>query len=311
MRLRCDVGKNLFFTVTLAFGLSFSIPPAHAVGFNSSSATKTHGSNAAESGNTPTKPSSSDKSARGTAKISQAASRIGAHPGNRVHGQYTRAVFPGRVVHGHAGRAGRTYAYRGPTLQCVAFARTASNISLSGNASNWWDNAAGIYTRGQRPESGSVLAFTANGHMRLGHVAVVSRVINGREIEIDHANWAGPGSYSGGIARSVPVVDVSERNDWTAVRVGLGRSGEFGSVYPTYGFIYDQADTGVRVASVATPAPTLALNPAPRDLRSVSFGRIPEVGQTVAYDNGYEEVAEAPQSGGPAVTRHSHTRHHH
>lgn len=311
MRLRCNVGKNLFFTAALAFGLSFSIPPAHAVGLNSNSATKTHRGNAADFGNNPAKPSGLGKSARGTATTSPAASRTGSHPGSRVHGQYTRAVFPGRVVHGHAGKAGRGYAYRGPTLQCVAFARTASNISLSGNAANWWDNAAGIYMRGQRPESGSVLAFTANGHMRLGHVAVVSRVINGREIEIDHANWAGPGSYRGGVAHSVPVVDVSERNDWTAVRVGLGRSGEFGSVYPTFGFIYDQADTGVRVASVAIPAPTLALNPAPRDLRSVTFGRVPEVGQTVAYDNGYEEVAEAPPSGAPAVTRHSHTRRHH
>ena len=47
----------------------------------------------------------------------------------------------------------------------------------------------------------------------------------------------------GGVARSIPVVDVSEANDWTAVRVGLGRSGEFGSVYPTYGFIYDRPTT--------------------------------------------------------------------
>ena len=99
-----------------------------------------------------------------------------------------------------------------------------------------------------------------------GHVAVVSRIINSREVEIDQANWWGAG-MRGGIAHNVPVVDVSEANDWSAVRVGLGRSGDFGSVYPTYGFIYDRPDNGVEVAAATAPSPQPALNPAPRDLR--------------------------------------------
>ena len=107
--------------------------------------------------------------------------------------------------------------------------------------------------RGGVPEAGSVLTFRANGRMRLGHVAVVSQVINPREIEIDHANWWGPG-MRGGVARNIPVVDVSEANDWTAVRVGLGQSGEFGSVYPTYGFIYDRPDNGVMLAATGARA---------------------------------------------------------
>jgi hypothetical protein len=119
--------------------------------------------------------------------------------------------------------------------------------------------------------------------MRLGHVAVVSRVINAREVEIDHANWWGPGTH-GGIAHNVPVVDVSEANDWSAVRVGLGRSGDFGSVYPTYGFIYDRPDNGVVVAATGVPSPQPALNPAPRDLRPVAE----RPWQT------FEEVAQAP-----------------
>jgi hypothetical protein len=40
------------------------------------------------------------------------------------------------------------------------------------------------------------------------------------------------------------VIDVSANNDWSAVRVGLGQSGSYGSVYPTYGFIYDRPDNG-------------------------------------------------------------------
>jgi hypothetical protein len=126
--------------------------------------------------------------------------------------------------------------------------------------------------------------------MRLGHVAVVSRVVNSREIEIEHANW-GPGR----INRDVPVVDVSERNDWSAVRVALGREGEFGNVYPTYGFIYDRPDRGVMMAAKSrTPAPIPGLNPAPRDLRRGSE-RTPMV-ITMTYDEALEEVAEAPTS---------------
>jgi surface antigen len=168
-------------------------------------------------------------------------------------------------------------------ISCVPFARNDSGIALTGNAWTWWDNAAGVYTRGRVPEPRSVLAFRSNGRMRLGHVAVVSRVINPREVEIEHANWSAFGGR-GNIARNVPVVDVSEANDWTAVRVGLGRTGQFGSVYPTYGFIYGRPDTGTLVASAREPAPKPALNPVPSDLRPAT-----ERGWQM-----YEEVAEAP-----------------
>jgi surface antigen len=132
-------------------------------------------------------------------------------------------------------------------ISCVPFARQVTGIDVKGNAANWWDNAAGLYQRGSRPEPGSVLNFRATGHMYLGHVAVVSRVVSGREVEIDHANW--PGGGKGGISRGVKVIDVSDNNDWTAVRVALGGGGEYGSVYPTYGFIYDRPDRGTFVAN--------------------------------------------------------------
>ncbi len=154
-------------------------------------------------------------------------------------------------------------------LQCVPFARAASGIELKGNAVNWWDAAAGVYQRGSEPEVGAVLNFRANGNMRLGHVAVVREVVSSREIEIDHANWAWSGKSN--ISRGVSVIDVSARNDWTAVRVALGHGEDFGSIYGTYGFIYDRPDTGSMVANtnhhVGAPA---------RDVRD------------------YDEVAEAP-----------------
>ena len=133
-------------------------------------------------------------------------------------------------------------------ISCVPFARAATGLDVKGNAHAWWDSAAGSYERGQRPEAGSVLNFRATGRMRLGHVAVVARVVDNRTIEIDHANWAGPGGGKGQVARGVPVIDVSEGNDWSAVQVGLGGGG-FGSVYPTYGFIYDRPDRGIMLAN--------------------------------------------------------------
>ena len=201
------------------------------------------------------------------------------------------AAWSSRMAHGKG--AIRYHAYAGGGLSCVPFARSDSGIDVAGNAWQWWSNAAGVYARGSVPEPGSVLAFRANGRMRLGHVAVVSRVINAREVEIDHANWSG-GGMRGSVARGVPVVDVSEANDWSAVRVALGRSPEFGAVYPTYGFIYDRPDTGVVEASAAAPAPKPELNPVPTDLRP----RAERGWET------YEQVAEAP----PVAVAQKHHR---
>ena len=206
---------------------------------------------------------------------------------------------------GHSlGRSTGWYAssgHSGGGIQCVTFARADTGIELSGNASAWWDNAAGVYARGDRPEAGSVLNFRANGAMRMGHVAVVNQVVDSRTIEIDHANWGGPGAVRGGISRDISVVDVSPSNDWSAVRVALGHSGEYGSIYPTYGFIYNRPDRGLMVAANDHSASIPALNPAPRDLRS-----------RVA-DPAYDEVAEAPDSQEPVVGRRfvGHQRRHH
>lgn len=205
------------------------------------------------------------------------------HHAPSYRGAYVRQAFFAK-----RGSKGRHYAYAGGGLQCVPFARNASGIELSGNAWTWWEEAAGTYERGSTPEPGSILAFRSNGSMRLGHVAVVSRVVNAREIEIDHANWGG---YRGSVARGMPVVDVSPNNDWTAVRVGLANGEEFGSIYPTHGFIYGRPDRGTMVAARGAPAPQPELNPAPRDLRP--YGEQADPG-------GYDEVAEAP------APRHHH-----
>lgn len=140
-----------------------------------------------------------------------------------------------------------TRAVAGPVgLSCVPYARQVSGIQIRGNAREWWQAAAGRYARGQRPEAGAVLAFPPSGRMRLGHVAVVSRVINPRLIEIDHSNWRGPGIRPRQAMRGVRVQDVSENNDWTRVRVQTGwTSHAFGRVFPTHGFIYNRPPTSM------------------------------------------------------------------
>jgi surface antigen len=185
---------------------------------------------------------------------------------------------------------GRVYAGRSGGISCVPYARSVTGMNVSGNAWQWWGNAEGSYARGQMPEAGSVLAFRNNMRMPMGHVAVVSRVESPRVVTIDHANWP-VGGRRGAVSRGVAVVDVSERNDWSAVRVSLGGGADFGSIYPTHGFIYNRPDTSgtIRVTNRA-PAPMLALNSPPRDLRSGA-----DRSNAARYaDRAYVEVAEAP-----------------
>ncbi len=136
-------------------------------------------------------------------------------------------------------------------MTCVPYARSVTGMDISGNGRDWWHNAAGRYARGQRPQVGSVLAWPGSGSMSSGHVAVVSRVLNARLIEIDHANWGGPGIRRGTVMRNVKVMDVSDDNSWTRVRVQVGWTAEnFGREYPTYGFIHNRpANTGLADAS--------------------------------------------------------------
>lgn len=123
-------------------------------------------------------------------------------------------------------------------LQCVPFARAASGVAIHGNANTWWAQAEGRYDRGQEPRVGAVMHFPSTRAMPIGHVAMVSRIVNSREILIDHANW----SRRGQIERGVRVVDVSPNNDWSMARVWYGPINDLGlRANPVSGFIYPTA----------------------------------------------------------------------
>ncbi len=98
----------------------------------------------------------------------------------------------------------------------------------------------GQYERGHAPRIGAVVVFKKFAAMRYGHVAVVARVVNSREVLVDHANWAPHrGRGRGQVSKMVAVTDVSPGNDWTEVRVWNASTRDFGTrTYPTYGFIY-------------------------------------------------------------------------
>jgi len=215
------------------------------------------------------------------------------------HGRtYTRTVWRPRdnAWRSLADNVYSSGAYHGGWLECVPYARRVSGIDLTGNAYTWWNEAAGRYERGQTPEGGSVLNFRNNGRMRLGHVAVVTEVVNRREVLVTQANWGGPGFVRGGVSTGISVVDVSANNDWTAVRMALGHSSTYGSVYPTYGFIYGHQGAPTQMAENTAPAAQILTDRPPSDLRSRSER---QHGQGVFATT--VQFASAPSFDGPAI----------
>ncbi len=129
-----------------------------------------------------------------------------------------------------------------PYLQCVQFARQFTGIQIFGDAWTWWEKATGKYEEGQAPKPGAVLVFKPQGKMRVGHVAVVSQIVTDRYIQITHANWSPINGRRGQVEKDVNVLDVSEKGDWSKVKVWYGPLNDLGTtIYTTYGFIYNEA----------------------------------------------------------------------
>jgi surface antigen len=122
-------------------------------------------------------------------------------------------------------------------LHCVPFARKASGIPIRGNAGTWWRSAHEKFRRGTAPDVGAVLVMRETRRNKYGHIAVVTEVLNSREIVVDHANWLNQRRIHIG----TPVRDVSPKNDWSSVQVWYTPGNRYGAgVYPMYGFIYPE-----------------------------------------------------------------------
>jgi len=139
--------------------------------------------------------------------------------------------------------------------QCVPFARAASGIEIYGDAWTWWDKAAGHYQRGDTPRPGAVVVFARTARLPLGHVAVISRVVEDRVVMVTHANWSRQNGARGHAEQDVTLTDVSPANDWSEVKVWYRDMDGLGSTtYPTYGFVYGKP---VTPGAAARPAPEL------------------------------------------------------
>ncbi|HEU4548333.1 MAG TPA: CHAP domain-containing protein [Rhizomicrobium sp.] len=119
-------------------------------------------------------------------------------------------------------------------LFCVEYARMRSGLAIMGDAKYWWARARNLYARLSHPVEEAVMVFSGSKRLRRGHVAVVTDIVSPREIIVDQANWQNHGE----IDHAMPVRDVSEKNDWSRVKVWNIHSGQFGThVYAVSGFI--------------------------------------------------------------------------
>lgn len=158
-------------------------------------------------------------------------------------------------------------------LQCVPYARALSGVAIRGDAWTWWDQAKGRYERGSEPRPGAVIALADTDVMPLGHVAVVSRILDSRRILLRHANWSAPGL----IERDVLAVDSSAENDWSKVRIWWGQDQRMGArSNPVNGFIYPHAVNAKAVvdpddADLARRRMVVDLSPARRFAQAPDF----------------------------------------
>ena len=122
-----------------------------------------------------------------------------------------------------------------PYSECVPYARLISGIQIWGDAVTWWAQAASKYVRSSRPAEGSVLVLRGWNDVTRGHVSAVREIVSPRILRVDHANWL----KSGEISLNVPVIDVSDANDWSKVRVWHVPGGYWGGrTYEVEGFIH-------------------------------------------------------------------------
>jgi len=195
--------------------------------------------------------------------------------------------------------------------QCVPFARLVSGIQIFGDAWTWWSQAAGKYQTGFVPKAGAVLCFRPSGRMRLGHVAVVSQVLTDRVIQISQANWSLIDGRRGHVERNVTVVDVSPNGDWSQVKVWNDPSHDLGTtVYPTYGFIYQDAVTAAsaKITAASDAAINMAQSAASQVAAAVRPGSAPMqmLNQAADSTDRIAALIQAATGQAPADKKDSH-----
>jgi hypothetical protein len=134
-------------------------------------------------------------------------------------------------------------------VECAPFARELTGVQLRGDAEDWWREAAGRYQRASSPAVGSILVLARSPRLPDGHVAVVTRVLSGRQVLVTQANWV-----HHRVTADQPVIDVSAGNDWSVVRLWWPPSGQMGiAEYAVRGFIRPDRPASHDQLIAATP----------------------------------------------------------
>jgi surface antigen len=113
-------------------------------------------------------------------------------------------------------------------------------MDVSGDGWQWWSHSDGRFEHGHAPKESAVMVFDRTDSMEHGHVAIVSHIMNPRLITINHANWARFRGHRGAISTGVMVQDVSDKNDWSEVKVWDEGSRSFGRSNHILGFVYNR-----------------------------------------------------------------------
>lgn len=188
-----------------------------------------------------------------------------------------------------------------PYLQCVQFARQFTGIQIFGDAWTWWEKANDKYEEGQAPKPGAVLVFKPQGKMRVGHVAVVSQIVTDRYIQITHANWSPINGRRGQVEKDVNVLDVSEKGDWSKVKVWYGPLNDLGTtIYTTYGFIYNEAEGQTKAAHGAAKSTVDELNAAQLTVAAADTNELKAVLAATHADKSRPVTVAAHASGAAA-----------
>lgn len=125
-------------------------------------------------------------------------------------------------------------------IQCVAYAREVSGIPIYGDAHTWWYQAKNAgYKRGHVPRDGAILVLSKTSKLKYGHLAVVTKVLNEREIEVTHSNWGDNHDRRCVIYNAMRVQDLSNEGDWSRVRFWNYEINGWGLPYAVSGFIYN------------------------------------------------------------------------
>ncbi len=149
-------------------------------------------------------------------------------------------------------------------LQCVPYAREISGIPIRGNAHTWWGQANGQYKRSAVPRVGAVMVLSKTSRLKYGHLAVVKKIIDSRNIEVAHSNWGGDRKTRSFVYNHMPVVDTSPNNNWSSARFWNYPSSSYGSIYTVSGFIYPNVNSTPSAVSLLAPEQKPPVVPTPR-----------------------------------------------